>query len=238
MATSIDEVVEEIMRIHRSLPSRPGLDELEAAKTLIRNLEKEDQARLDAIARQTKSPDVPEELFIVLQEMQKSLVFFHAKEQKREALRLLDLESLHSLFDDFIQRASMCLPSTTSAEGGSFYNRPKSSAATSTSSSSLYSTDKQPLRASTLFTKDDSYVNKAKSTLYVDGTGIVIGPIVSSTTQILDPSLKSPTTSSGKSSLHFDLVPLLFPFRVLSTRVSYPIIVPLFPLGIGWGHGL
>lgn len=202
------------MRIHRSLPSRPGLDELEAAKALIRNLEKEDQARLDAIARQTKSPDVPEELFIVLQEMQKSLVFFHAKELKREALRLLDLESLHSLFDDFIQRASKCLPFTNPAEGGSFYNRPKSSAATSTStsSSSLYCTDKDPLMASKLFAKDDSYVNKAKSTFYVDGTGIGIGPIVSSTTQILDPSLKPPTSSSGNSSLHFDPFPLLFPF--------------------------
>ncbi|XP_041018178.1 plant intracellular Ras-group-related LRR protein 4-like [Juglans microcarpa x Juglans regia] len=208
MASSIDEVVEEIMRIHRSLPSRPGLDELEAAKALIRNLEKEDQARLDAIARQTKSPDVPEELFIVLQEMQKSLVFFHAKEQKREALRLLDLESLHSLFDDFIQRASKCLPFTNSAEGGSFYNRPKSSAATSTSSSSLYCTDKETLMASKLFAKDDSYVNKAKSTFYVEGTGIGIGPIVSSTTQILDPSLKPPTTSSVQDGENLSLIKL------------------------------
>ena len=48
---SVEEVVEEIMRIHRSLPARPGIDEVEVARGLIGNVEKEDQARLQAIAR-------------------------------------------------------------------------------------------------------------------------------------------------------------------------------------------
>ena len=214
MESPVDGVVEEIMGIHRSLPTRPGIDEVQAAKALIKNVEKEDQTRLDAIARYTKNPDVPEELFMVLQEMRKNLVFFQSKEQKREALRLLDLDNLHSLFDEFIQRASKCLPSTTSGSGRRFSNEPKFPAPTSTSTSTSYYSEKEPVKTSELFTRDDSYLTKAKSTLYADGLGIGIGigPGVSSTAQILDPSLKPPTTSSGKSSLHFDLVPLLFHF--------------------------
>ncbi|GMP77746.1 hypothetical protein CsSME_00033913 [Camellia sinensis var. sinensis] len=53
-AKSIEEVVEEIMRTHRSLPARPGIDEVEVAKTLILNVDKEEQARIEAIARKRK----------------------------------------------------------------------------------------------------------------------------------------------------------------------------------------
>ncbi|KAF5958351.1 hypothetical protein HYC85_005576 [Camellia sinensis] len=53
-AKSIEEVVEEIMRTHRSLLARPGIDEVEAAKTLILNVDKEEQARIVAIARKRK----------------------------------------------------------------------------------------------------------------------------------------------------------------------------------------
>jgi hypothetical protein len=49
---SVDQAVEEIMRIHRSLPTRPGIEEVEAAKTLIRNVEKEEQARMEFRSRQ------------------------------------------------------------------------------------------------------------------------------------------------------------------------------------------
>lgn len=210
MASSMDEVVEDIMRIHRSLPSRPAIDEVDAAKALIRNVDKEEQVRLDAIARKIKSPDVPEELFVVLLEMHKSLAFFHGKDQKRDALRLLDLENLHSLFDEFIHRASKYVPSTMTGGGGSFSYKPHSSASTSTSSSSLYYSGKEPVRTSELFTKDDSFVNKAKSALYVDS--IEIRPSVSSNAQILDSSLKPPITSSSESFPHFGSVPLRFPY--------------------------
>lgn len=107
MAT--DEVVQDIMKLHRSLPTRPGIDELEAARTLIVNVEKEDQARLEAIGKLRKGKDVPDELFRVLQEMQKQLVYYHSNEEKREAAKLLDLENVHLVFDDLIQRASKCL---------------------------------------------------------------------------------------------------------------------------------
>lgn len=38
--SSVDAVVEEIMSIHKSLLARPGIDEVEAAKALIINVEK------------------------------------------------------------------------------------------------------------------------------------------------------------------------------------------------------
>ncbi|XP_044470747.1 plant intracellular Ras-group-related LRR protein 4-like [Mangifera indica] len=201
---SVDEAVEEIMKIHKSLPARPGIDEIEAAKELIRNVEKEDQARLEAIGRLTKSPDVPEELFMVLQEMRKNLVYHHSKEQKREALKLLDLEHVHALFDEFIQRASNCLPSSSSTSNSKSTSLPdaktkSTSAVTSnfTSAASLYYSEKAaPVKTSELITRDDSYVKKAKSSFYSDG----IGTIVSSTPHILDSTLK-PGQDGDKLSL-------------------------------------
>lgn len=194
---STDEAVEEIMRIHRSLPPRPALDEVEAAKALIRNVEKEDQARLDGIVRQSKSPDVSEELFILLLEMQKNLVYFQSKEQKREASKLLDLETIHALFDEFIQRASDCISSSsfkshdkpTHSNGSSDTTAAPPSnnsfAAATTSSSS-----RKPTSELVLFTRDDSYVKKAKSSFYAN-TGDGFGISSSSAPQKLDSSLKS-----------------------------------------------
>lgn len=200
-AKSVDDVVGEIMRIHRSLPTRPGIDEVEAARTLIRNVEKEDQARLEAIGRQPRNPDVPEELFMVFQEMQKNLVSLQSKEEKREALKLLDLEGLHLMFDDLIQRASRCLPSTSishhsssSSSSPSTLSKSSESAPASASATAFNSTVfKETPKVTDLFTRDDSYVKKTKSTFYVDGIGA--SPANLSTPQILDSSLKSPSTS-------------------------------------------
>lgn len=210
-AKSVDEIVGEIMRIHRSLPRRPGIDEVEAAKTLIRNVEKEDQARLEAIARQLRNPDVPEELFMVFQEMQKNLVYLQSKEEKREAIRLLDLEGVHLMFDDLIQRASRCLPSTpisnytsSSSTSSSTFSKSSESAPVSASASSASASAsassfnssifKETPKATELFTRDDSYVKKTKSTFYVDGIGATSSANLS-IPQILDSSLKSPSTS-------------------------------------------
>ncbi|ESQ53552.1 hypothetical protein EUTSA_v10024838mg [Eutrema salsugineum] len=168
---STEQVVEEIMRIHRSLPPRPGIDEVEAARSLILNVEKEDQACLEAIARQRKSSEVPGELFTVLQEMKKGLVQFRSKEQKREATKLLDLESVHTLFDDFIQRASDCIANpSSSTSNGSVPSRPPPAPATrSDSPSSLYYSEKSPVRPKEMVSRDDSFVTKAKPSLYNDG---------------------------------------------------------------------
>ncbi|GKD15191.1 hypothetical protein Tco_1199598, partial [Tanacetum coccineum] len=64
------------MRIHRSLPTRPEIDDVEGAKILIRNLEIEEQVKFESINRHKKPKDVPDELFMVLLDMQKSLVRF------------------------------------------------------------------------------------------------------------------------------------------------------------------
>ncbi|CAI9110435.1 OLC1v1010454C1 [Oldenlandia corymbosa var. corymbosa] len=140
---STEEVVAEIMRIHKSLPPRPGIEEVEAAKTLIKNVDKEDQSRIEAISRQSKSKNVPEELFKILLEMQKNMVYFNGTEQKREAIKLLDLENVHSVFDDLIQRASRCLSSPQSSyvnnnesvSNSTSYSRDSSSMSLSTSAS-------------------------------------------------------------------------------------------------------
>lgn len=194
---STDEAVEEIMRIHRSLPPRPAVDEVLAAKALIRNVEKEDQARLEAITRQTKSPNVPEELFLILLEMQKNCVYFQSKEQKREAFRLLDLESVHALFDEFIQRASNCLSSTSSKlnDKTTLSNALPHTAATPPPSNNSFtaatpSSFRELASERPLFSRDDSYVKKAKSSFYANSTD-GLGISMSSSPHILDSSLKS-----------------------------------------------
>nr|DAD46504.1 TPA_asm: hypothetical protein HUJ06_016441 [Nelumbo nucifera] len=223
---SVDEVVEEIMRIHRSLPTRPGLDEVEAAKDLIRNVEKEEQMRLDAISKQRKSPEVPEELFFVLQEMQKSLVYFQGKEQKGEAMKLLDLETVHILFDGFIQRASKCLTSpsnssqveysngSTSAISSNFSTNGLKISVTSVASSGLFS-EKESVRSSGLFTRDDNYVKKAKSDFYVDGVGA--GVTIQSRPEIVDFSLKPPS-NSGQEGEKLSLIKLASLIEVSSKK--------------------
>jgi hypothetical protein len=117
LLSSVDGVIEEIMKIHRSLPVRPGIDDVEAAKGLILNVEKEDQIKFESIGKQSKGNDVPDELFMILQEMQKNFVYFQSNEQKREAFKLLDLENVHSLFDELIQRASDCVSNGGSSGG-------------------------------------------------------------------------------------------------------------------------
>ncbi|KAL6993333.1 Plant intracellular Ras-group-related LRR protein 4 [Sarracenia purpurea var. burkii] len=239
---SLDEVVEEIMRIHRSLPARPGIDEVEAAKTLIQNVEKGDQARLEAIARQKKSAEVPEELFMVLQEMQKGLVHFQSKEQKTEALKLLDLDNTHSLFDDLIQRGSKCLPSSSVSNShqpgypvaspsssnldslsltnsASFSGGSLISAVTATTSSSSLYHDKEPTKTSELFTRDDSYVKKAKATSFMDGTGVGLRSRDAFKPQIWDSSLKSPSTS-GQQGEKLSLIKLASLIEAYSKKGS------------------
>ncbi|MED6143491.1 hypothetical protein PIB30_006751 [Stylosanthes scabra] len=224
--SSVDMVVEEIMRIHRSLPSRPAIDEVEAAKVLILNVDKEDQARIESISRQCKGPQVPEELFMVLQEMQRSLVYYHSKEQKREALKLLDLENVHSLFDELIQRASRCVSSNPSASTSSdsrkhaYPNGSASTAPVSTSfalssasaSGSKVGFDAVPSSSaagSSILFRAEKELGKAKELVTRDDSfvknskstfysnGYGIESSLPSKPQILDPSLKA-TTSAGQ----------------------------------------
>lgn len=205
-----DDVVEEIMRLHRSLPARPGIDEVEAAKTLIRNVEREDQLRLEGIVKQSKGKDVPEEFFKILQEMQRSTIHFQSKEQKREAQKLLDLEGVHLVFDDLIQRASKCLPGYSASQdsestkasyslSSSLSPSVNTTTTTTSSSSSSFYNEKENVKASeALFTKDDTYVKKPKTAIHLDGLGVGIrSGDVSTVPQIEDPTLK-PVIASGE----------------------------------------
>ncbi|CAL5188287.1 unnamed protein product [Lathyrus oleraceus] len=232
--SSVDGVVGEIMRIHRSLPVRPGIDEVEAAKGLVMNVEKDDQIKLESIEKQRKGNDVSEELFMILLEMQRNYVFFQSSEQKREALKLLDLENVHSLFDELIQRASDCVssPSGSTAASNSrkiaYSNGSATAVSTSLSknltsgsgsrggfekqvpsmaaSSTLVHVEREvSAKASELFTRDDSYVSKSKSTFYPNGYGIE--PNFASKPQIMDSSLKS-TTAAGQDGDKLSLIKL------------------------------
>lgn len=242
---SIEVVVEEIMGLHRSLPTRPGIEEVEAAKTLIRNVEKEDQARIEAISRQSKAKNVPDELFKILQEMQKIMVYFQSKEQKRDAVKLLDLEHVHWVFDDLIQRASKCLsPSGTSqsnanneslsystsysrdsssmslSTSASFSGNSINSPATTTTSSSLstFYNEKDIVKASELFSKDDSYLKKATATFHVEGLGVGRRSGEFSTTpQIVDSTLK-PAINVGQEGEKLSLIKLASLIEVSSKK--------------------
>ncbi|CAH9088255.1 unnamed protein product [Cuscuta epithymum] len=228
-ALPTEEVVEEIMKLHRSLPARPGIDEVEAAKSLIANMEREDQMRLDAIVRQRKGIGVPDELFKVLQEMQRCMVHFQSKEQRREALKLLDLENAHKLFDDLVLRASKCLPSsaqpyssssswldsniqslTNSASmSGSSLSSPRTSAITN------FYNERAPMKASDLFSKDDSYLTKGKSTIRADTLLHLDTPSVP---KIVDPTLTPISPSQGGEKL--SLIKLASLIEVLAKKGS------------------
>ncbi|KAJ8545136.1 hypothetical protein K7X08_017719 [Anisodus acutangulus] len=221
---SIDEIVKEIMRIHGSLWTRPSIDEVEAARALIGNLEKEDQLKLDAIMRQNKRKGVPEELFKILQEMQRSAVHFQSKEQKTEALKLLDLENIHSVFDDLIQRATKCLPSNSQANASSrdsngALNSPTTTTTATTSSPSFYNA-KSPVKASQVYSRDDSYLNMAKATFLVDGIGVGLrSGDASSGPKIVDSTLK-PATTSGQDGEKLSLIKLASMIEVSSKKGS------------------
>ncbi|KAF6154261.1 hypothetical protein GIB67_026717 [Kingdonia uniflora] len=203
---SVNGVVGEIMNIHRSLPTRPSPEEVEAAISLIQNVEKEEQVELAAISKERKGIEVSDELFFVLQEMQKCYACFKSKEQKREAQEILDKENIHIVFDEFVQRASNCLTSSPSSTNETI-TYPKSLISTmgtnsslviddrdsyGVSSSGLYSVEESG-KSSKMFTRDDSYVAKVK----VDGIGF--GGVGSTIRRpkIEDSSLK-PVIDSGQ----------------------------------------
>ncbi|KAL8108906.1 plant intracellular Ras-group-related LRR protein 4-like [Apium graveolens] len=219
---TVDEVVREIMRIHRSLPPRPGIEEVEAAKILIRNIETDEHSKLEFVSKQVKGSQVPDELFMILQEMQRNWVVFESKEDKREALKLLDLENAHQVFDELIQRASECVDSgskvefrgagSVSSEG--FLNDYRASGVPS--SSFLY--EKEGVNGSSkLFTRDDSYVSMPKSAVYRDGVGGGVRSADGVVPMIVDSTLKS-VTSTGNDGEKLSLIKLANLIEVSSKK--------------------
>lgn len=173
MTTSVEKAVQEVMRLHKSLPARPGIEEVEAARSLIQAVEREDELKLERISQPNAAvKDVPEELFIVLQEMQRNLIHFQSKEQKKDAQKLLDLESAHLVFDELIQRASVCLKSNISSKNSKPKNASSSSSLQGLASSSIASDSRKvlPPPSLPLKAKDDSYLKKPplKASLHLD----------------------------------------------------------------------
>ncbi|ONK70305.1 uncharacterized protein A4U43_C05F32360 [Asparagus officinalis] len=78
--TILNGVIEEIINLHRSLLPRPSIVEVEAAMKVVKSIEKKELAKMESISKQRKCIEIPEELFFVLQEMQKNLVYFQSKE--------------------------------------------------------------------------------------------------------------------------------------------------------------
>ncbi|KAJ8544744.1 hypothetical protein K7X08_017327 [Anisodus acutangulus] len=243
-AMSIDEVVEEVMRLNKSLPTRLGIDEVEAAKVLIMNVEKDVQMRLETITRQNKRKDVPEELFKILQEMQRNIVDFQSKEQKREALKLLDLENVHYMFDEFIQRASKCLSNpqanntssassrnssslslanSSSSFSGSSFNSPATTTTTTTMSSSIFYSEKEPVKVSEMVTRDDGYLKKTKPTFQMDGISVGLrSGNASLAPQIVDSTLKP---STGQDSEKVSLIKLANLIEVSAKKGTTELIL-------------
>ncbi|KAJ6827723.1 plant intracellular Ras-group-related LRR protein 4-like [Iris pallida] len=182
---SVDDAIGEIMNLHRSLPPRPSIEEVEAAVAVVRSVDKDRESRLDAISKQKKGAEIPEELFFVLQEMQRSLVQFQSREQKREAVKLLDLENAHVAFDELIQRASGCVPSSSSGSGGSSVRYPERVIERSSSER---------------LTRDDSHLKKAKPSTYVDNGARTGADLSFSSRGVLKSSMISQPTTSGEDN--------------------------------------
>ncbi|KAF7108418.1 hypothetical protein CFC21_108905 [Triticum aestivum] len=187
---TLEGVVGEITRLHRSLPARPTLDDVEAAEALARAADREERARLDAVEALRRSPLVPEELFYVAQEMHRALTGFHCREQKRDATRILELDALHALFDDLIQRASQCVPSTSTGAAPRTTSTAAAGAASSSSASSAgplpaagrsslvtngFSAERTVGTSMGRVSMDDSYVKKAKAPMW-DGGLVAASP--------------------------------------------------------------
>ncbi|KAL5980533.1 Plant intracellular Ras-group-related LRR protein 5 [Asimina triloba] len=102
---SVIAAVDEITRICKALPPRPTVDEVRAAVVVVETVDAEEQRRIEEISKQEKPPDVPDELFFVLQEVKKNMALLQSYEQKREALHVMDLDRRLQAFDELIQRA-------------------------------------------------------------------------------------------------------------------------------------
>ncbi|KAK8650297.1 hypothetical protein V6N13_139942 [Hibiscus sabdariffa] len=110
------ETVEEIMRLYRSLPPRPSIGDVEAAKSVLKTVENEEKLKLEEISKENPPEDVPGELFSVLQQARKTMVLFQSHEQKKDALHLVEADKMFETFDGLIQRASSLVSGDSQVE--------------------------------------------------------------------------------------------------------------------------
>ncbi|XP_020572432.1 plant intracellular Ras-group-related LRR protein 5-like [Phalaenopsis equestris] len=119
---AVAEAVDEIMRTYRSLPPRPTIEEVAAATAVLTSSNCEEEAKIEELSRKGKPAGVPDELFFVLQEVKRNTVQLLALEQRREALRVLDLDRRFRVLDELIQRASKLV---SDEDGGEKEDNPK-----------------------------------------------------------------------------------------------------------------
>ncbi|XP_019190890.1 PREDICTED: plant intracellular Ras-group-related LRR protein 5-like [Ipomoea nil] len=98
--------VGEITKIYKSLPPRPSIEEVEAAISVVKSADAEEEMRLEEISKQVAPRDTPPELFTVLQELRKAMVVFQGREQRREAVLLIEVDKRFRRFDQLIRSAS------------------------------------------------------------------------------------------------------------------------------------
>ncbi|XP_006362501.1 plant intracellular Ras-group-related LRR protein 5-like isoform X1 [Solanum tuberosum] len=107
--------IEEITRIYKSLPPRPSILEIEASISVIKSVETEEKIELDEISKKVVEieENVPAELFSVLQQVRKAMVLFQSKEQRKEAVQLIELDKTYQDFDVLIQEATELISGDT-----------------------------------------------------------------------------------------------------------------------------
>ncbi|PSR89226.1 Plant intracellular Ras-group-related LRR protein [Actinidia chinensis var. chinensis] len=118
------ESVQEIMNTYKSLPPRPPIEDVEAAKSVLQTLKTEQETKLEEISSQVCPQGVPPELFSLLQQVRKAAVLFHCHEQSKEALYLVEIDKLFQAFDELIQRASELVSGGTQIEKQSDFENP------------------------------------------------------------------------------------------------------------------
>ncbi|XP_021803730.1 plant intracellular Ras-group-related LRR protein 5-like, partial [Prunus avium] len=79
---------------------------VEAAQSVLKTVNGEEEKKLEEISKQEKPENVPEELFSVFQEVKKTMVLFQSQDQRKEAAHVVEMEGLFQTFDDLIQTAS------------------------------------------------------------------------------------------------------------------------------------
>lgn len=211
---TMETAVQEVMRLHKSLPARPGIEEVEAARSLIQNVDKEDELKLERIPQTNRGKDVPEELCRILQEMQRNLIGLHSKEQKKEAQKLLDLEGVHSLFDDLILRASECLKNPNSSK-----NPTTDDLSSSTRKAAQPSLPSGVHHEESLKAKDDLYLKKPKTSLHDRSRNALAAPMV------VDSTLR-PAATHGKDGEKMNLIKLASCIEVCVKTGARDLILP------------
>ncbi|KAH7578650.1 hypothetical protein ACOSP7_000003 [Xanthoceras sorbifolium] len=110
------DTVQEIMSLYKSLPPRPSIEEVEAAMSVLKTVDAEEQIKLEEISKMERPQGVPEELFCLLQQFKKTMVLFQIHEQRKEALHLIEAEKMFETFGGLIQRAPGLVSGDTQME--------------------------------------------------------------------------------------------------------------------------